>query len=112
MNLRKLVLQLSVKSSIVTHIRCINCWSCGNNVSTLVTNLFCSNCNVLQKPTHENYFKLLGVSETFDLDENDLAKRYKELQKHLHPDKYANRYMFLYTLDYIIFLLSFHLYTV
>ncbi|CAG4932472.1 unnamed protein product [Colias eurytheme] len=33
----------------------------------------------------------MGINETYDLDETDLAKRYKELQKYLHPDKYANR---------------------
>ncbi|XP_046963934.1 iron-sulfur cluster co-chaperone protein HscB [Vanessa cardui] len=73
-------------------IRYLSCWSCGNNITTMVSNLFCSNCKVLQRPDKsENYFKILGVKETYDLDENELSKKYKELQKYLHPDKYANR---------------------
>ncbi|XP_073948233.1 iron-sulfur cluster co-chaperone protein HscB-like protein, mitochondrial [Choristoneura fumiferana] len=76
---------------ILSHIRYSSCWSCGQNIKILVENLFCSNCKSLQKPSKDNYFKVLGVSETFDLDENDLARRFKELQKYLHPDKYANK---------------------
>ncbi|XP_050353589.1 iron-sulfur cluster co-chaperone protein HscB [Nymphalis io] len=73
-------------------IRYLSCWSCGNSITTMVSNLFCSNCKVLQRPDKsENYFKILGVKETYDLDENELSKKYKELQKYLHPDKYANR---------------------
>ncbi|XP_064074259.1 iron-sulfur cluster co-chaperone protein HscB [Vanessa tameamea] len=73
-------------------IRYLSCWSCGNNITTMVSNLFCSNCKVLQRPDKsENYFKVLGVKETYDLDESELSMKYKELQKYLHPDKYANR---------------------
>ncbi|CAH2230324.1 jg4257, partial [Pararge aegeria aegeria] len=34
---------------------------------------------------------ILGVKETYDIDDTELAKKYKDLQKYLHPDKYANR---------------------
>ncbi|KAI5638731.1 dnaJ domain-containing protein [Phthorimaea operculella] len=74
------------------HARFLSCWSCGQNSPKLVSNLFCSNCNVLQRPPKDaDYFKVLGVTPTFDLDENELAKRYKDLQKYLHPDKFANK---------------------
>ncbi|XP_041971646.1 iron-sulfur cluster co-chaperone protein HscB [Aricia agestis] len=69
----------------------LSCWSCGKDSQNLTHNIFCPNCGVLQKPLDKNYFKVMGVKETFDLNESELAKKYKELQKHLHPDKYANR---------------------
>lgn len=91
MNIRRIVLSLT-KISFKEQIRYISCWSCGNNINNLVSNLFCSNCKVLQRPDElDNYFKVLGVKETYDLDETELSKKYKELQKHLHPDKYGNR---------------------
>lgn len=79
------------KGTMLHHIRYSSCWSCGQDIKNLVENLFCSNCKSLQKPSKDNYFKVLGVSESFDLNENDLARRFKELQKYLHPDKYANK---------------------
>lgn len=79
-------------------IRLKSCWCCGNNLNNLVSNLFCSNCNALQSPDEkQNYFKVMGVNETYDLDENDLAKKYKDLQKYLHPDKFANKYVGLHS---------------
>ncbi|CAH0713641.1 unnamed protein product, partial [Brenthis ino] len=91
MILERYLLNLTRKSNILFQIRNISCWSCGTH-SNPTSNLFCSNCKALQKPEkYENYFKVLGVKETYDLNEDELAKKYKELQKHLHPDKYANR---------------------
>lgn len=92
MNFLRILSNKSTKLYITHQFRFI-CWSCGKDPKTLVVNLFCSNCNALQKPNKEdNYFKIMGVSETYDLNENDLAKKYKDLQKYLHPDKYANRF--------------------
>lgn len=72
--------------------RFVSCWSCGKDANKLVSNLFCPNCKMLQSPNRDiNYFNIMGVQETYDLDENDLAKKFKELQKFLHPDKFANR---------------------
>lgn len=82
----------SIKLIGSLQIRLSSCWSCGNDTHSLISNLFCSRCKALQKPnSNDNYFKIIGISETFDLDENDLAKKYKDLQKYLHPDKFANR---------------------
>src|SRR3989344_4214970 len=38
----------------------------------------------------KNHFELFGLPVAFDLDANDLASRYRELQRHVHPDKFAN----------------------
>lgn len=91
MILGRYIFNLTRKTNVLFQIRSISCWSCGSD-SNQISNLFCSNCKALQKPEkYENYFKVLGVKETYDLNEDELAKKYKELQKHLHPDKYANR---------------------
>lgn len=91
MNIRRIVWNLP-KISFKEQIRYISCWSCGNKINKLVSNLFCSNCKALQRPDElDNYFKVLGVKETYDLDETELSKKYKDLQKYLHPDKYGNR---------------------
>lgn len=38
----------------------------------------------------KNHFELFGLPVTFDIDADDLALRYRELQRHVHPDKFAN----------------------
>ncbi|XP_038214099.1 iron-sulfur cluster co-chaperone protein HscB isoform X2 [Zerene cesonia] len=92
MSLGRIFSNLTRQSVFFNKYRLISCWSCGKDQTSLITNLFCSNCKALQNPDDkDNYFKLMGINETYDLDETDLAKRYKELQKYLHPDKYANR---------------------
>lgn len=43
----------------------------------------------MQSDLGKNYFELFDLPVTFDLDGSDLAKRYHELQRHTHPDKFA-----------------------
>jgi molecular chaperone HscB len=38
----------------------------------------------------KNHFELFGLPMTFDIDIDDLAARYRELQRRVHPDKFAN----------------------
>ncbi len=38
----------------------------------------------------QNYFALLGLPVSFDIDKQTLNKNYHELQKTVHPDKFAN----------------------
>jgi molecular chaperone HscB len=38
----------------------------------------------------QNYFQLLGINESFDIDLQDLASNYKKLQIQTHPDKNIN----------------------
>ncbi|KAJ0173122.1 hypothetical protein K1T71_011298 [Dendrolimus kikuchii] len=93
MNLSRFITKQLRTRNVNLQIRLISCWCCGKHINN-VSNLFCSNCNALQSPDEkENYFKVMGVNETYDLDENDLAKKYKDLQKYLHPDKFANKKM-------------------
>ncbi|MCL1075183.1 co-chaperone HscB [Shewanella dokdonensis] len=37
-----------------------------------------------------NYFELFEIPQRFDIDVAELANRYRELQKAVHPDKFAN----------------------
>ncbi|GLH09739.1 Uncharacterized protein GBIM_14778 [Gryllus bimaculatus] len=82
--------------TILPHIQCSRpwcslhpiCWKCGNGNNSV---MFCKNCNALQKPNKNiNYYDILGIDSTFDLDTNDLTKKYRKLQSILHPDKYAS----------------------
>jgi len=38
----------------------------------------------------KNYFELFDLPARFELDGADLAERYRELQRVVHPDRYAN----------------------
>lgn len=38
----------------------------------------------------QNHFELFGLPVAFDIDAHQLAERYRELQRALHPDRYAN----------------------
>lgn len=69
------------------------CWSC-EKVNCINTNpIFCMHCNTIQKPNRdENYFQVIGIELEYDLDEGKLTKKYKDLQKLLHPDKFSIRY--------------------
>ena len=37
----------------------------------------------------KNHFELFGLPVTFDIDTDELAARYRELQRRVHPDKFA-----------------------
>ncbi len=38
----------------------------------------------------QNHFELFGFPVDFDIDQQQLSERYRELQRNLHPDRYAN----------------------
>ncbi|KAL8622812.1 hypothetical protein ACOMHN_026933 [Nucella lapillus] len=57
-----------------------------------LTELFFCVCGVVQKPVDKiTFFTLLGVEESFDVDVKKLSQVYKDLQKHLHPDKFSQK---------------------
>ena len=39
----------------------------------------------------QNYFELFGLTQGFTIDDHSLSDRYRELQKQLHPDNFANK---------------------
>ncbi|XP_016920834.1 iron-sulfur cluster co-chaperone protein HscB [Apis cerana] len=67
----------------------LKCWNCN---FTYKSDLFCSKCKVLQKPPENlTYFDIIDIPKTYDVNVTEIQKKYKELQKLLHPDKFSNK---------------------
>jgi molecular chaperone HscB len=63
------------------------CWSCEREPGAGVA---CAACGALQPPdAAADYFAVLGVPRRYDLDVADLERRYKDLSRQLHPDRFA-----------------------
>ncbi len=53
---------------------------------------FCSACDLIQPPTGGlTYFDYFGLKPTYNLDEMELRRKYKNLQSILHPDRFTNK---------------------
>mmetsp|Transcript_33574 Transcript_33574/g.75346 ORF Transcript_33574/g.75346 Transcript_33574/m.75346 type:complete len:243 (-) Transcript_33574:49-777(-) len=63
------------------------CPFCGAPAAPFV----CRSCGSLQPPDYgsASHYKLLGLSETFEVDAVLLENSYKELQRMLHPDRHV-----------------------
>ncbi|XP_022690688.1 iron-sulfur cluster co-chaperone protein HscB, mitochondrial-like [Varroa jacobsoni] len=65
----------------------ISCWACKKPVHDVL----CQSCGKVQPAVRDkNYFKVLGQEEKFSLNTVDLQTRFIELQRILHPDRFAN----------------------
>jgi molecular chaperone HscB len=63
------------------------CWSCEKNAGDDVT---CASCGAVQPPDRgADHFQVLGAPRRFALDLAALERRYKDLTKVLHPDRFA-----------------------
>jgi molecular chaperone HscB len=63
------------------------CWSCERESGGGAT---CASCGALQPPDERaDHFTVLGVARRYDVDVGDLERRYKELSRQLHPDRFA-----------------------
>ncbi len=65
------------------------CWSCKGPVGE--SDLFCETCHAVQPPGHIDHFARLGLHPTYEVDVDALERTYFELQRHLHPDRFANK---------------------
>ena len=63
------------------------CWNCENIIPP--NTFLCNKCNKIQPPRQLDEFKLMGLSETFDLDLDELENNYLKLQQLFHPDKFS-----------------------
>mgnify|MGYP000848392043 CR=1 FL=1 len=63
-----------------------SCWQCSQPVS----GLFCPACGALQKPP-AGFYSFFGLNERLSLDLADLQKRFYELSRKLHPDRYGRK---------------------
>lgn len=62
------------------------CWSCGEASGPTA---FCERCGKVQPPRGEDHFAVLGLARAFALEAEALERRYRELQRKLHPDRFA-----------------------
>ncbi len=62
------------------------CWQCGQPASEL----FCPACGALQKPP-AGFYRFFGLEERLSLDLDDLQKRFYELSRKTHPDRYGRK---------------------
>lgn len=67
----------------------IPCWSCKGPVARVTP--FCETCGAVQPPGQADHFQRLGLSMSFDVDVPDLDQRYFDMQRRLHPDRFATR---------------------
>lgn len=76
---------------LLSEIKAIKCWKCGIEKKSILE-LFCDQCNVIQSPHEkENYFKIFGLPDTFDIDSKSLTQKFRAMQSVLHPDKFSNK---------------------
>ena len=61
------------------------CWQCGAEAS-----LFCESCKALQPPPSD-YYALFGIPVRLSLNNDELQKRFYELSRALHPDRFMRR---------------------
>lgn len=66
-----------------------SCWSCRGPVEAHA--LFCATCGAVQPPRPADAFARLGLEPSFDIDADDLDRHYFDLQRRLHPDRFAAR---------------------
>lgn len=65
------------------------CWRCRASVG--VEAAACNGCGVLQPPRAVDHFTRLGLAVGFALDRALLERRYFDLQRRFHPDRFAGR---------------------
>ena len=87
----KNVVSLSIKSKQLQYCSdsLPKCWNCKFPYKS---ELFCSKCKSLQEmPEELTFFDIIGVKKDFDIDKDDLQRKYRQMQNRLHPDKFGNR---------------------
>jgi molecular chaperone HscB len=69
--------------------RPVSCWSCRGPV--MADKTFCATCKAVQPPGQLDHFARLGLARGFALDTAEIDRRYFQLQRQLHPDRFAMR---------------------
>ncbi|XP_055598618.1 iron-sulfur cluster co-chaperone protein HscB [Uranotaenia lowii] len=67
-----------------------SCWSCSRSV-VVKDKFFCSSCGSLLAVQNQDYFTLLDIPKTFELDSTSLTTSFRRLQSVLHPDKFSQK---------------------
>ncbi len=63
------------------------CWNCGQPAQGL---LFCQSCQTLQPPPTD-YYELLGLEKKLKVSGEDLQRRFYDLSRQLHPDRFMRK---------------------
>jgi len=64
----------------------ISCWQCG---APQAREFFCPRCSAIQAlPDDVDYFRVLGLPLRLVVDQQDLQRRYYDLHRQLHPDRF------------------------
>ena len=66
-----------------------SCWSCQGPVDRAV--LTCATCGAIQPPQPTDHFSLFGLAPGFNIDVDELERRYFRLQRRFHPDRFATK---------------------
>lgn len=80
---------ISIKEASAGAAGVIACWSCKGPVQRVTP--FCETCSAVQPPGQADHFQRMGLASSYDVDIADLNQRYFDLQRHLHPDRFATR---------------------
>ena len=66
------------------------CWNCNHVHSSYA--FICEKCRTLQEPKEvSTHFDVMGLSQNFRIDTSSLTKKFRELQRIFHPDKFTNK---------------------
>ncbi|XP_072002730.1 iron-sulfur cluster co-chaperone protein HscB [Engystomops pustulosus] len=66
------------------------CWSCQEVVSS--SELFCPSCSSIQPPDRrKDFYQLLDCERSFNIDIQELQRKYRNLQRLLHPDYFSQK---------------------
>jgi molecular chaperone HscB len=70
--------------SAASPARLAKCVACSRELHSAAVCDYCHTLNPVSAPAE--YFSLLGVPQRYDLDTDELRRRYLELSRHAHPD--------------------------
>ncbi|XP_038008777.1 iron-sulfur cluster co-chaperone protein HscB isoform X2 [Motacilla alba alba] len=68
------------------------CWSCGAALPSGDGPRFCPGCQALQPPApRPDLFRLMDCDRSFRIDPGQLQRRFRSLQRAVHPDRFGQR---------------------
>jgi molecular chaperone HscB len=66
----------------------VTCWSCKSDLGE--ARVFCPACRKIQPVGRtEDFFSLLGLPREYAVDVPELERRFRDLSRQLHPDRFA-----------------------
>lgn len=68
----------------------LRCWHC--KAVLQVDGFSCTSCKALQYPDpYITFFKLFDIPQKYEVNVEEIAMKFKQLQKLFHPDRFVNR---------------------